>query len=226
MSYLNNDVEFIKKPYPKIMKSTLTHADFEKFWHRLYFDINEGFISAAIKRAYRDFNRTIKGMPKEENERHPLRENWVEFLKSSFEVFLKKEFLSQQEFDLWHRDMCEKLENINKDKKVILNVGQAQKWINMTLKYLFLIGENYVEGISKNYKFFHIPLDSIIQTAMNNKYGIQPIPGAWSQITDYDKYLQYQNAIRTKFPNTIPMDEEFKLFNLSYSGSSNNVIPL
>lgn len=46
--------------------------------------------------------------------------------------------------------------------------GQAQKWINMIIKYLYVLKANLFEGV---FDYFHIPFDNyvleIAKTALN-----------------------------------------------------------
>ncbi len=77
-------------------------------------------------------------------------------------------------FDEWHSETCDQLVKKYEENgfKKIFNYGNAQKWVNMSLKYIYLLN-----GISKNYakafleetskicrysKEFHIPIDSYI----------------------------------------------------------------
>jgi hypothetical protein len=83
----------------------------------------------------------------------------------------------------------------------------------MTLKYLFAFGDNRVLGISRNYRFFHIPIDNIIQNKLEKKFGIKRLNGAWSKAENYPVYLNYQYQVRLACAEQIPMDVEFKLFN-------------
>jgi hypothetical protein len=191
------------------MKSQLTEKHFNDFWIRLYFDVSEGYKIAAIKRAYRDFNRTLESFPKCQAERTSCRNNWKVVLLTKLEELVTIEFIDQEEFTLWHQSTCYKMRKANQFE---LSQGQAQKWINMTLKYLFAFGEDKVPGISLNYKFFHVPIDNIIMTEFE-KFGIPKFRIPWSKIPDYDSYHKYQIQIREVFSNRIPMDVEFELFN-------------
>ncbi len=120
---------------------------------------------------------------------------------------------NQDSFDIWHKESCDKLTTeFNKIINYELFYGQAQKWINMTLKYAFAIGDEKIDGINKNYKFFHIPIDNIIQEKLIS-HKIDKIPIKWSRINDYSIYMEYQNKIRNVFFGQIPMDVEFRLFN-------------
>ena len=192
------------------MKSVLSKNDIENFWIRVYLDNSCGYKIAAIKRAYRDFNRTLKGLPQTEEERNVLREKWIAALGSKITELLSHEFTEQEEFTKWHQSTCYRLRTANESYH--LSQGQAQKWINMTLKYLFALGETRVSGISKNYAFFHIPIDNIIQEKLE-QLGIPKFETVWSKIPDYDSYNNYQKLVRQVFKDQIPMDVEFKLFN-------------
>lgn len=83
----------------------------------------------------------------------------------------------------------------------------------MTLKYLFALGDNIVDGISTNYIYYHIPIDNIIQDKLLKKYDIPKFSERWSRIDDYERYLNYQIKVRQTIQNQIPMDVEFRLFN-------------
>jgi hypothetical protein len=109
--------------------------------------------------------------------------------------------------------MCDKLKL--KFIKLIgyeISYGQAQKWINMSLKYMSALGNTIIIGVEKNYKYFHIPVDNIIQDKLKN-HNINRIPISWSRIDNYDVYLSYQIELRNKFSDQIPLDVEFRLFN-------------
>lgn len=195
------------------MKTSLTNEDLEDFYIRLIFDIKQGFLNASIKKAYRDFNRTIKKIPKEINDRNLWRQELINVLTEQIEILLTTEFRNQENFTNWHRQCC-KL--ICKKSRGILLLGQAQKWINMTLKYAYLFGEKRINGIEKNYCFFHIPIDNIIQNMLEEKHKLNKITEfKWSQIPDYETYYNYQQDVRKIFNGKIIMDEEFKLFNKS-----------
>ena len=193
--------------------TTLTNQDIIKFWIRVYFGsgIEKDIVLSAIDRAYRDFNRTMHGIAtKNTDVTYNMLRN---LMKEIVNDILINDF-NQDSFDIWHQESCEKL--IKEFDKIVnhqLHYGQAQKWINMTLKYLFAIGNEKINGIDRNYKYFHIPIDNIIQKKLNIEYNICNIPMKWSRINDYTIYMNYQIEVRSKLMGQIPMDVEFKLFN-------------
>jgi hypothetical protein len=192
------------------MQPILTQKDKEDFWIRLYLGSNKDLIESSIDKAYLDFSRTLHGITKLKTiESWSLIKNTV---RSIVNQAIEKDFFSQEEFDEWHKRSCDDL--INYCKKTInftMFYGQAQKWINMSLKYLFALGNERVAGVERNYKYFHIPIDRIIQEML--KSDITSFPISWSRIDCYEDYLDYQKKIRMKFIDRIPLEVEFLLFN-------------
>jgi hypothetical protein len=189
----------------------LTPTDIENFWIRCYLNPKTNLTDAAIDRAYRDFNRTLHGIGKNQTEEKQARLK-DEIIKIVSELS-SMVFNEQLDYDNWHEIKCCQLVKAYKDiANHKLYIGQAQKWINMTLKYLFALGENRINGISKYYNYFHFPLDSIIQDKFF-EYGIPRFNIKWSRIDNYTDYLNYQLLVRKKFAGEIPLDVEFRLFN-------------
>ncbi len=187
------------------MKELLPFDLKENFYIRVYFNIEKGFEIAGIKRAYLDFNRTLVIKDKDRNKRNILRNDAELYIKSELLRIISLEIENQKLFDQIHRELCMSL--INKWNE--LSIGQAQKWINMTLKYWLLFGEKRIQNIEKNAIFFHIPIDSFIQKEMfNEKY-----PNPWSRIENYDEYLQYQLTHREREEKYPPIICEFHIFN-------------
>ena len=76
----------------------------------------------------------------------------------------------QAEFDAWHEELCERLKEVYGDFP--FTVGQAQKWVNMSIKYLFVMDRAYVEHC---WDYCHIPLDRIVLDQLK-KLGHDPPP--------------------------------------------------
>src|SRR5690606_31748122 len=90
-------------------------------------------------------------------------------------------------------------------------VGQAQKWINMSIKYIFTMGTERIPRFDSLYSLCHVPFDNILIRRLH-QYGFSLQPTRWSRIQDYDLYLSYQQWIRDRF--RIPaLDVEFLLWN-------------
>ncbi|WP_312751485.1 hypothetical protein [Epilithonimonas hominis] len=174
----------------------------EDFYIRLFFNTKNGFYKAGTIRAFLDFSRTL---PVKDENRSELKNNAENFLIEELKKLTEKELKSQEEFDIFHRKVSHNLKKIWEE----LSFGQTQKWINMTLKYWLLFGENRINGIELNAKYFHIPIDSYVQKGMFE----EKKPKAWSKISDYETYLQYQNKHRGKKTGNFPIVDEFDFFN-------------
>lgn len=81
------------------------------------------------------------------------------------------ELLSETEqggFDEAHNGICEKIIKVAKKGSVIKGeefyYGQAQKWLNMTLKYMYLL-ELWEEEFERVIPWMHVPVDSYILKA-------------------------------------------------------------
>lgn len=202
----------------------------------------EKIIEQAIQRAYRDAASrvlSIKDDIKYEIKREAAQElkNRVESIKSKPE--------STESFDSWHRETCEILYDFfNNDEKDGIykdndnrhfTYGIAQKWVNMTMKYLALIYEafigydypgkglkEYVEWYKDNlYAFeaaFHIPIDSYVIKGLkachkNDEKITQILSVTWSKWNDYEKYKKVQDAFRNDLKeNEMPLDKENKIW--------------
>ena len=118
------------------------------------------------------------------------------------------------DFDAWHKSECTQIidqMNVPYNKKDFLKVGftygQAQKWVNMTLKYLWLL-DMLPNGLSE--AELHVPVDSFILEALKETQRFKTkgnkITGsgesyyyngeAWSTISDPQDYKKLQDGIR------------------------------
>ena len=161
----------------------------------------DDIIALAITKSYRDLMRTIRGFSYNPNHDAIIR-NARQTLYASITKILSDEINTQTEFDDLHKIACYDL--ISSFEGQIFTVGQAQKWINMTFKYLHLLDYSEVEKI---YEYCHIPIDSYILNITN-----YTMNKAWSKLNDYYEYLEFQNWFRDKYPNDIPLDKEFYLW--------------
>lgn len=195
----------------------------------------EKAIKACADRAYLDLSRTIgytisastieknKSSKKQYEEyskvKTTFKDKIVQLLCCKIQKMLNVE--SEGKFDEFHEKLCNLIVDEGKadykasvngegtplfkeDKKI--TYGQAQKWVNMTLKNLLIMNKIDNEEIIK---YMHIPLDSYIFKAagtgkdekifkdMNvHGLGVPNHLGEWSRIIDYNKYKEYQNKVR------------------------------
>ena len=145
--------------------------------------------------------RTIRSFATNVNNNR-IKTNARSFIKESINKIIKSNITTQEQFDKLHQEVCENL--IEKFEDQYFTIGQAQKWINMTFKYLHLLEYKDITNI---YEFCHIPIDSYMLNITNYQ-----MSKPWSKLNDYDEYLQYQEWFRDKYKNDIPLDVEFYLW--------------
>lgn len=124
-------------------------ADILHFLKVAYFGDCSDVISASVDRAFRDMCRTIqceeyKDLPR--TRKKAYRKNVTDFLKDRIKKGLLPviEAESQQAYDAWHKATCDGI--INEFSPCFrLHYGQAQKWLNMTIKYLCVFKVTIVE---------------------------------------------------------------------------------
>ena len=163
----------------------------------------------CAQKAYRDVCRTIeyKGLCKEG--RNGFRETVVDEIVNAV-VSL---YSNAKSFEDWHTVLCENIiqKAIEGDEKFSFHWGQAQKWVNMTLKYLRLMGVRF-DSIEAE---MHIPIDSYIIEAAAESSDDDLVEGiavkglgikldwdkTWSRCDDKGKYSTFQGAVREKTDN-------------------------
>ncbi len=179
----------------------------------------------------------------------------VSLIRSHIDVLLKDIFSDQDSFDSWHKCACECLKSLanelNEEKgkekgntvklfeedsrePIRFTIGHAQKWINMTLKYMLIMGlwDNELCG---KIKFFHIPIDGYIMDAaavnegelinldVNNTcgLGLKKPDKYWYKMDEYTDYLDYQKKVREKCVPDYPVWWESKAW-IAQAMSKNN----
>lgn len=180
-------------------KSIISYDEKMSWWKGDLFV--EDIITLAMTKAYRDLMRTIRGFSYNP-EHDTIIKNARQTLHTAIISMLSAEIETQSEFDELHKTACYDL--IAAFGGQAFTVGQAQKWINMTFKYLHLLDYPKVQRV---YEYCHIPIDSYILNITN-----YTMSKAWSKLNDYPEYLDYQKWFREKYPNDIPLDKEFYLW--------------
>lgn len=222
------------------------------FWTEFYNDEGNGTdcFSWASNKAYLDMNRTMtfKEIPQNNTPkdtvavRKNLRDEGTKAIREKFDEMSGR-------FENWHKDICDELISIyngelvlreggkRTDKTATLTYGQAQKWLNMTLKYLWLLNrlgmieDSSISDVITNCQDeFHVPLDSYIlryvaKQEKNKKDKLSPpdnaldssidfssfwkdFGSAWSQINDKARYYEYQKELAKAIKEGIPLEWE------------------
>lgn len=181
----------------------------------------------AVRLAYATFMRTLTGYAKIKHKTGQV--NASKYLRDRLEDYFKSYTVtSQADFDKWHMETCGNL--IDKfgtwGVSSELTYGQAQKWVNISFKYLyaFTLFGCCVKGfpveidVSKM-EYCHLPLDNIVICSLS-KTEIKELKKidkkwkigkkswtydgrSWSKLTESD-YITIQEELRTVFHTTRP----------------------
>lgn len=194
------------QPTPVFEGSRYTRVAYAETLATLYFGPvrADDSLGRYIDRAYRDMNRTLRLGALDEVARRALRVEAGEALREAIVLLAQGVEPATSAFDAWHRQTCEALKAVYSERGVAFTHGQAQKWINMTLKYVFVSLALDIASsppqLRSLYAHAHLPIDSIVLEALRAQAFDGPFPGgAWSRHDDYDAYLTFQRAIRERF---------------------------
>ena len=113
---------------------------------------------------------------------------------------------NSEKYTQWHYSICKLIVDQYEAEGIEFYIGQAQKWVNMTLKYLYVLVPDVVEPF---YRFLHIPLDNYIMDIAKKQYGVPVLTTAWSRISDYQVYLDYEQMLMEVI-DEVPLDWEFR----------------
>jgi hypothetical protein len=172
-------------------------------------------INEIVQLGYLDVNRTIRGIEPEQS--RLFRQTVVSFLHD----LLTNPPKNQQDFDLLHYQCCQQCLETSTAGKARIHYGQAQKLLNMSLKYLynefavyygklnqFRFPDNNIEY------FFHLPIDSQIRGFLvSNCNFVDPTLLPWSQWTNHH-YISFQSQLRNCISSDYkPLEIDYLLWN-------------
>lgn len=190
-----------KKEGIKQVHQVTVDSNILEFLKMLYFGVTDNPFEAASRSAYTDMCRTIRFHGKN-----------GEALRKSIDVLLEERIPelitvdNSEKFTQWHYSICKQIVDKYEAAGIEFYIGQAQKWVNMTLKYLYVLVPDVVEPF---YRFLHIPLDNYIMDIAKKQYGVPSLSTAWSRISDYQDYLDYEQKLMEVI-DEMPLDWEFK----------------
>lgn len=161
-------------------------------------------IKVCADRAYLDLCRTLRYKKTiGDCERKKFKKKSIDMIIiEGCENLYKKNI--KEEYDETHQMLCEKLCKMYNEADIfdaghIFSYGQAQKWVNMTMKYFVLM--KYESSNGSLLSIMHIPVDNYVLEAfeseksfpqeMKNEYKEKP----WSK-WDEDTYLSFINNLR------------------------------
>lgn len=192
------------------MNTATIDRDVLDFMKTLIFGSVKDPLAAASFRAYRDFNRTLTLDRVDKKTRVQLRNEVTDQLQTCFNVLQKYWTRSREQYDVWHERTCYDVRGIYLSRKVPFTFGQAQKWVNMTIKYLYVLDDR---GFDDFLDYLHVPVDNKIIAIAEREFGIPKPNKVWSK-WDYDEYLSYQLTLRKKISGCSPFRWEMAAWNV------------
>ena len=190
------------------------NENIKKFYRICVFGTEENNEKAAANRAYRDMCRTIrfeKGVS--QMLKNDCRTRVVELIETEIKNCNSIDTL--EKYDEFHDSLCLRIIDCYDNQTIAeITYGQAQKWVNMTMKYLCVLYEGQCDWLNKIYSFLHIPIDSIIldkaRKEFPNEFPVNNIQ--WSQLSR-EEYITIQNKLRAVIKDVALIDWEFKAWN-------------
>ena len=167
-----------------------------------YDDTPQMVISRIIDRAYRDATS------------HVLRKISNEAKKTKYRTNASKDIYkavcgSIKDYNKWHEDLCRKIQQ-HYPKTSTFSYGIAQKWVNMTVKYLYLYSivsnNKNVSGLINDLLLhiddYHAPIDSYVLKALGDNE-------SWSKdIKTAKDYIAKRELIPTNYVESNELEWE------------------
>ena len=180
----------------------LSDNDVITFLLNAYFGPVEDPVFTSANAAYLDLCRTIEFKTEPgvgEEIRGLLRQKVIQRIKEDIAVLQKNKGMTQGVYDCWHNRLCRWIVTEYETSHISFHYGQAQKWVNMTMKYLSVINR---EVTNDYFEFLHVPIDSIVFELAADELNVDAPNCRWSRMEEQD-YLDYQTHLR----NTILRDK-------------------
>ena len=190
------------------------NENIKKFYRICVFGTEKNNEKATSKRAYRDMCRTIrfeKGVS--QTVKDDCRTRVIELIETEIKECNSIDTI--EKYDKFHDSLCLRIIDCYDNQTIAeITYGQAQKWVNMTMKYLCVLYEGQCDWLNKIYSFLHIPIDSIIldkaKKEFPNDFSVNNTP--WSQLSR-EEYITIQNKLRAVIKDVALIDWEFKAWN-------------
>lgn len=197
-----------------------------RFLFEGYFGTEGAAFECFVDRAYRDMNRTLRGLGKlDVDTRKRVQEGAKACILGCFEGLRRvtppeKPPLLRDEFNAWHRDSCTALTRcyarlLHGVTELRMSHGQAQKWINMVMKYCWAFGNVELDWLVPWFPAAHVPVDEVVLRAtVTEKIASERAVVVWSKWDDPDAYQAFQEQWRVAAwaQGRTPMELEFELW--------------
>jgi len=194
------------------VQHALSTSDWDAFVAVCYFGREGDWLDRCIRRAYLDMNRTLHGLGTLGEGHAGWKSAMLRALRGRLTMLPGVHAWTQASFDAWHYESVDMLKRISSEHGFSsLSVGQAQKWINMSVKYAIALGERRVPGFFHVYDVAHVAIDSVVLGRLT-ELGMPPLGCAWSRLDEYNRYIQCQQWVRDRFRDEYPLEVEYRLW--------------
>lgn len=195
------------------MKLEKENYEMNKFAH--YFLVPKYNFEKVCNAAYADMARHTLQINKDktandkeiEKEKEIKKEKASKYLKERLLNLSTKNINNQTDYNDWHKETCQNLMSMykdfhNKNNQPAFTFGQAQKWLNMLFKYLYVFEykdkfKNYFDDRANLIPFLHVAIDTNIIDKAYEDLKLNKPSMAWSKM-DEVTYCDYQNELRKK----------------------------
>jgi len=203
----------------------VTSLDWSEFIAVCYFGSNDkgDWLDRCVRRGYLDMSRTLYGMTRFSKAHGEWRPRMTGLLRQRLDILPATREWTADAFDKWHWSSVTALQALSESlgygaegtvqvvPRARFTVGQAQKWINMTIKYTIALGESRIPGFWGVHPVAHAALDSIVISALVRD-GMDSLSGPWSKLNDYGRYMDCQTWIRGRYPGETSLQVENRLW--------------
>ena len=211
----------------------------EFLWYSLFYekyndlaDDREYALKICAQRAYLDMNRTLKLKNVGNKKRENFQDEICAIIITGIEKLLK--CFDKSEFDCKHSEICTEIIaaaksanilDLRTNYKTVFSYGQAQKWLNMTMKYMRIMSF-WADELKPLGSYLHVPVDNIImQKASDIGIKLPRTDGSSGEYTDntlpwskweQKNYTTFQNELQGRLkevsPQELPMEWENRVW--------------
>lgn len=203
----------------------VTSLDWSEFIAVCYFGSNDkgDWLDRCVRRGYLDMSRTLYGMTRFSKAHGEWRPRMTSLLRQQLDILPATREWTADAFDEWHWSSVTALQALSESlgygaegtvqalPRARFTVGQAQKWINMSIKYTIALGESRIPGFSGVHPVAHAALDGIVISALVRD-GMDSLNSPWSKLNDYGRYMDCQVWIRGRYPGETSLQVENRLW--------------
>ena len=157
----------------------------------------DDIIDIAVQKGYAPSiqNTAIKQYKYDSKKLAVPRKDCEELLKKEIKKIYDETNITEEKFEEWESNLASEIREKYKQNGIEhYTYGNAQKWINMTIKFVFS-SEN-VDYTKQLFNVCYLPIDRIIQDKAYKELGVKKLPVAWSKCDDWNEIQSYQKRIK------------------------------